>query len=278
VPPREQSASDGRHQVVDYETFLTIVAQHGANGRAGRASRAVLQTLGERIDREEARQLAAQLPPELAPWIATTSPAERFDADEFVRRAARREAVAPEVARRDASAVFDALGRTVSDDEWQDLVAELPKSFAPMLPRGHHVDVVNGEKFVQRVARRAKIDEKAAWRAAEATLRTLAERIAGGEVDDLVVHTPPELHAPLKRGRAATAGQALPLQLERFVQRIAEREGVSPQEAVAHTRAVFSVLRETVGDEEFFDVVVQLPEDYVRALGLGLRDAGRRPV
>jgi hypothetical protein len=41
---------------------------------------------------------------------------------------------------------------------------------------------------------------------------------------------------------------------------------------------VLGVLRQAVGDEEFFDVVVQLPEDYVRVLGLGLRDAERRPA
>ena len=42
---------------MDYESFLTIVVQHGVDGRerAARASRATLRTLGERIDREEAR-------------------------------------------------------------------------------------------------------------------------------------------------------------------------------------------------------------------------------
>ena len=265
---------------MDYESFLTIVAQHGVDGRerAARASRATLQTLGERIDREQARQLALQLPPELAPWIATTSPAEGFDADEFVRRAARREAVAAEIAQRDVSAVFDALRRTVSDDEWHDLIAELSMSFAPILPRGPYVDVVDGGTFVRRVAERGNLDDEAARRATEATLRTLAERIAGGQVDDLIVHTPMELHAALERGRAATDGQPVPMRLERFVQRIAEREGVSPHQAVEHARAVFAVLRETVGDEEFFDVVVQLPEDYVRTLGLGLQRATRRPA
>jgi uncharacterized protein (DUF2267 family) len=44
------------------------------------------------------------------------------------------------------------------------------------------------------------------------------------------------------------------------VARVAEREGVTPDEAVAHTRVVLAVLREAVGDE-FFDVVVELPND-----------------
>ena len=73
---------------MDYEQFVTIVEQeigdHATAAEAAAAARATLQTLGERIDREEARQLAAQLPPELAPWIATATPAERFDVYEFV--------------------------------------------------------------------------------------------------------------------------------------------------------------------------------------------------
>jgi uncharacterized protein (DUF2267 family) len=264
---------------VDYESFLTIVAQHAVNGEsAQRASRATLQTLGERIDREEARQLAAPLPPELSPWIATTSPAERFDVDEFVHRVARREGVDAAIAEHHVSAVFDALARTVSADEWHDLISELPSSLAPLLPRGRYVEVVDSETFVQRVAERADIDYERARRATHAVLETLAERIAGGEVDDVIERLPMELHDPLKRGRGATSGQPRRMSLERFVQRIAGRERVSPLEAIWHARAVFAVLREAIGDDELFDVVVQLPDDYVATLGLGLEGRERRPA
>jgi uncharacterized protein (DUF2267 family) len=265
---------------MDYESFLAIVAQHGVDGSedAERASRATLRTVGERIGREEARQLAAQLPPELAPWIATMSPAERFGADEFVRRVARREGIEAAIARHHVCAVFDALARTVSDDEWHDLVSELPSSFAPLLPRGPYVEVVDGATFVQRVAERADVDDERARSATDAVLRTLAERIAGGEVDDLIVRLTMELHDALERGRAATGGQPLPMSLERFVQRIAEREGVGQREAFEHTRAVLAVLREAIGDDEVFDVVVQLPDDYVSALILGSDDRERRPA
>lgn len=55
--------------------------------------------------------------------------------------------------------------------------------------------------------------------------------------------------------------------LERFVALIAAREGVSaPGLALAHARAVLTTLREAVDDDEFFDVKVQLPQDYVSAL------------
>jgi uncharacterized protein (DUF2267 family) len=279
-PTGDGLSADAKACVVDYESFLEIVAQHSADGResAERASRATLQTLAERIDREEARQIAAQLPPELAPWIATTSPAEGFDTDEFLRRVARREDVDAAVARHHVRAVFDALARTVSADEWHDLVSELPGSFAPLLPRGRHIEVLDATTFVQRVAEHAGIDDESAWRATDALLRTLAERIAGGEVDDLIERVPMELHDALERGRAATNGRALPMSFERFMQRVAKREGATDPVATEHARAVFAVLREAIGDEEFFDVVVQLPDEYARVLGLGASDRERRPA
>jgi uncharacterized protein (DUF2267 family) len=253
---------------VDFESFLTIVARHAVGGREGaeRASRATLQTLAERIDREEARDLAAQLPPELAPWIATTSPADGFSADEFVRRVARRQGVDDATASEQVEAVFDALSHAISADEWHDLTSELPASFAPLLPRGRHVEVVDGATLLQRVSERAGLDRETARQATNAVLETLAERIAGGEVDDLIERLPIELHDALRRGRAAVGGVARSMPLERFVERIAEREGVSEPAAVEHARAVFAVLRDAIGAEEFFDVMVQLPADYVRTL------------
>jgi uncharacterized protein (DUF2267 family) len=254
---------------MDYERFIDVVATVAALDRDGaeRASRATLQTLGERIDREEARQIAAQLPPELAPWIATMSPAEAFDADELVRRVARREDVDVGVAERHVAAVFDALARTVSREEWDDMVAELPGDFARLLPRGREVHVVDLDTVLGLVARRAGLDREGARLAVEAALETLAERIAGGEVDDLMQRLPIELHEPLRRGRDAAGGQAPKMRLEAFVHRAAEREGVGDGEAARHLRAVFGALRETLGDE-LLDVRAQLPEDYVRALEL----------
>jgi uncharacterized protein (DUF2267 family) len=46
------------------------------------------------------------------------------------------------------------------------------------------------------------------------------------------------------------------------VDRVAEREGVTPDEAREHARAVFATLREALSDKEFSDTVVQLPDDY----------------
>jgi uncharacterized protein (DUF2267 family) len=48
---------------------------------------------------------------------------------------------------------------------------------------------------------------------------------------------------------------------QELLQLVAEREGVSLEQAREHVRAVFDVLREAV-DDEFYDIAVQLPNEY----------------
>lgn len=53
--------------------------------------------------------------------------------------------------------------------------------------------------------------------------------------------------------------------LEEFLRRVAEREGASLDQAREHAAAVFATSREAITDKEFFEVTVQLPDEY-RAL------------
>jgi uncharacterized protein (DUF2267 family) len=256
---------------MNYDQFVNTVAQEARIGpeEAARATRATLRTLAERIASGEARDLAAELPPEVAPWLATTTAAEGFDADEFLRRVAEGTDADIATARRYATAVFDALGRAVSDDEYEDMVAELSRDYAPLLPRGQWVEVMTADEFLQRVADRAATDHEGAQRAIEAVLETLAERIAGGEADDLIERLPIELHAPLEKGKAESGGKAKRMSLDEFVDRVAAREGAGPEQALDDARAVLRTLRDAVGDDEFFDVTVQLPGEYREALAFG---------
>jgi uncharacterized protein (DUF2267 family) len=253
---------------VDAPRFVAIVQQAAGIDRehAGEAIAATLATLAERLDPGEARDLAAEVPPEYAPWLATDTPADRFGVDEFIRRVAEREGVDAARAERDARAVFAALGNAVSAGELADAAAQLPQDFAPLLPRGPWVDRLTADEFAERIARRTGLDGERAMRAAEAVVETLAERISGGEVEDLEARLPLELHPALERGRAASGDHARSMPLQSFLRRVAEREGVPPAVALAHARAVLAELREAVGDEEFFDVMSELPPDYKRTL------------
>jgi uncharacterized protein (DUF2267 family) len=254
---------------VDRRQFLTLVAEGSGldDDAAERATRATLQTLAERITRGEADDLAAVLAPELAAWLHKPGPAaESFDAEEFLRRTAERSQLDLATAERAARAVFTALQHAVPRKELDDVAAQLPRDLARLLPRGATAGELGADDFVARVGELTGLDTSAARRAAEAVLETLAERISGGEVEDLIVRLPRELHPPLKVGSGLSSGVARKMSLDEFVQRIAEREGVSASDAREHARAVLSVLREATGDEEFFDVTSELPDEYAPVL------------
>jgi uncharacterized protein (DUF2267 family) len=248
------------------EQFLAAVAAKAKLPRetAERVTRATLETLAERLSKGQARDLAEQLPPELAPWLATEGGAEPFDVDEFLRRVARRADTDLQGAERAARAVFAALGRTVSGEEIDDVAAELPQDFAPLVAEAQRRfdHVLPADELLRRVAERTGLPTDRAREAADAVLETLAERIAGGEVDDLIASLPPELHPPLRKGNELSNGAARRLSLDEFLRRVAEREGVAPPLAREHARAVFATLREALPDKEFFDVTAQLPDAY----------------
>jgi uncharacterized protein (DUF2267 family) len=261
---------------MDHDEFLRMVERAAGTNReqAEAAVRATLMTLAERISGGEAEEIAGQLPTELRPLLAATGHAKPFGADDFVRRVAAREGgVAPEIAERHVRAVFATLARAVRAGELADVVAQLSKDYRRLLaaakpPRQAPAEAqraIRAEDFVEHVQQRAGLDPDQARRATNAVLEALADRISGGEVDDLEDELPQELHEPLERGKAESNGAARPLSEKEFVLGVAEREGVSPEQATEHARAVFATLREAVSEKEFSDIAAQLSDDY-RAL------------
>jgi uncharacterized protein (DUF2267 family) len=264
---------------MDAERFIGLVADAVGGDRkaAERAIGATLATLAERIERGEARQLAAILPPPIAPSLAKDrAEAERFDVDEFLRRVAEREGVDTSTAERHARAVLAVLGQAVPVKELGDVAAQLPQDIRALLPIGPGAEWVTADAFVGRVAERTGLDADGARTAAQAVLETLAERISAGEVEDLRARLPAEFHRPLKQGVALSGGQAQPLPADEFVRRVARREGVPPMVAIEHARAVFTALREAVGDDEMFDVLSELPNDYDAVTAVARRERTSR--
>ena len=242
---------------MDYERFMATVERRGHLDRdaADTAVTAVLQTLAERLSKGEARQLVEQLPVELSPLLLADHPHESFDVDEFLRRVAAREDVDIHTAELDARTVFAVLREAVDPDEFDDVLADLPDDFRPILL---NLVVPDADELIREVSAATDLSRDEACRATEAVLTTLAERVPPGEVDDLVARLPVELHEPLKQGRAGVV--AMPA--DEFVRRVADREGVSTDDARRHIRAVLAVLRDAVTVEEFSDVVVELSKDY----------------
>jgi uncharacterized protein (DUF2267 family) len=117
--------------------FIEKVAERAnvSLGQAESLTQATLQTLAERISGGEARDLAAQLPKQLQPFlIKNEEDAERFGLDEFIRRVALRAGVERELADTGARAVMQTLHGAVSRGEFEDVMAQLPREFQELVP------------------------------------------------------------------------------------------------------------------------------------------------
>jgi uncharacterized protein (DUF2267 family) len=251
---------------VDSERFLSIVQRETGLDReaAGRGTAATLETLAERLMPGEAKTLEALLPEEVGRHLHPTRPRELFDAEEFLTRAARRAETDPATAASFVPGVFVALSRATTAARFSAMDAELPEDYDPLLARARRpaVEVLPVEEFLGRVADRAGTDFDTAELASEAVLETLAERIAGGQVEDLRKELPPEFHPALERGREHSGGQARPMSLEEFLALVAEREGTVGADPEEHARAVVVTLRDAVTEKAFHDVEAELPKEY----------------
>jgi uncharacterized protein (DUF2267 family) len=255
---------------MNYDRFLSLIQREAAVDRqvAEAAARVTLETLAERLMAGNARKLARQLPPELTEWLSPKHRRETFEVDEFLRRIGEREGVDVKTADKHARAVFYALSRALSADEFTQLLSELPKSYWELVgpSRRQAGPILPLKEFLRRVADRAGIEVDEAQRAAETVLETLAQRVAGGEVDDLVKELPRELHAPLLHGKAQTGGIARRMSFDEFIHLVGERAGVSEDQAHEYARAVIATLRDAVTQKEFHDLTSELPRVYVKEL------------
>jgi uncharacterized protein (DUF2267 family) len=249
--------------------FFSIIEREAGVDRetADTVTRATLVTLAQRVTPGSLSKVQAQAPEAVRSWLSPKQPRELFGADEFVARVAQRTGVDADRARRYARATLLALSRAVTADAWENLVRELPADFAPLLEGSRRSRVpMPVDEFVQWVADRGGLDRQTALRATEAVLETLAERIAGGEVDDLEKELPPEFRPALERGKKLGGGRAHKMPLEEFVRRIAEREGAPVDVARAHARAVLNTVRDAVVAKEWHDISSELPRSYLQEL------------
>ena len=119
------------------------------------------------------------------------------------------------------------------------------------------------ETFTRTAAERAGLPVDTVERVEHATLRTLADRISGGEAQDLASQLPSRLQADLRPAHE----EAEAFGVDEFVRRVAERGDVGPEEARTGTVAVLTTVREAVTPGEWDDVVSQLPQEYRELVG-----------
>ena len=120
-----------------YDEFIAEVrrrARLATTEEAENATRATLQTLAERIEFDEVKDLASQLPRELAMYMQspTTGIAQSFSLDEFFHRISEREGVDLADATFHARIVAALLSEVVTVGEIEDVRAQLPPDFAKL--------------------------------------------------------------------------------------------------------------------------------------------------
>lgn len=133
-----------------YNAFVGEV-QHridaGEQSEAVRTTRAVLSTLGERLEEGEATDLAGPLPTEIDRYLLQADHGQAFDFDEFVDRVNARldygdldleadygtpSSVEESEAVFRAQAVVALLGELVPAGEFDDLEAQLPGEYGDL--------------------------------------------------------------------------------------------------------------------------------------------------
>jgi uncharacterized protein (DUF2267 family) len=266
---------------MDYQYFVDSVVERTGIPRdqAEPIICFTLNTLAQRVSAGQAEDMATRLPPELRPCMAHEGPIATFHLDEFMRRIEKQMGADRATAEPVARAVLATLWTAVGPKEFADMSSQLPGDFVPLLeaaipdapprPRDEEppfVGTLSFDEFLARVAERAGLSRDGARKATEAVLEVLAMRVSAGQVDDLRPFLPYELRPALDRGLTRSRGEAMPMPLDEFVNKIMQREGVSGPEAPAHARAVLAVLREAVGEKEFQDTTAQLPREYQRLL------------
>ncbi|MEV1143793.1 DUF2267 domain-containing protein [Micromonospora sp. NPDC049799] len=115
--------------------------------------------------------------------------------------------------------------------------------------------------FYDKVAARADVPPEAAPPLTQAVLRTLAERISGGQAADMAGHLADELTPLLVKGTEDPQSFGY----EEFLWRVEKRAGVDRSTAQRAVRAVLQTLHRVVGHREFEDAMAQLPAP-IRAL------------
>jgi uncharacterized protein (DUF2267 family) len=105
------------------------LAELGDNEEAEKAIRATLETLKERLAGNEPSNLAAQLPPEIAPYVDGDGGRESFSVDEFYDRVAHKEGVDHDAAVKHARAVATVLQTAVTEGEVNDVRSQLGNDY-----------------------------------------------------------------------------------------------------------------------------------------------------
>jgi uncharacterized protein (DUF2267 family) len=114
------------------EQFIAEVknlAELDSDEDARKAIGATLETLRERLAGNEPADLAAQLPPEIAPFVEGAGGQEAFSVQEFYERVAHKEGTKSEEAVKHARAVATVVQTAVTGGALEDVRSQLGNDY-----------------------------------------------------------------------------------------------------------------------------------------------------
>lgn len=120
---------------MNYKDFVGQVQhrlEYAQFGQAVRATRAVLTTLGERLQKGEATDLASPLPMEIDRYLTEAEHGQRFDYQEFLDRIAERGGGDRADANYRAQQVVALVAEVVPPGNVEKARAQLPDDFDPL--------------------------------------------------------------------------------------------------------------------------------------------------
>ncbi len=121
---------------MQYDDFITRVQEQArldSSDEATRIARAVLETLGERLDRKVRNGLEAQLPNELKEFLlARVEHSDQYDLHEFYNRVGARADLKYGDARERTRQVFSVLRGAIPEGEIEDVLEDLPAEYGSL--------------------------------------------------------------------------------------------------------------------------------------------------
>jgi uncharacterized protein (DUF2267 family) len=117
---------------MQYKDFIAEIRRElnfNTESEAVSAVKAVFQTLAERLQGNETKHIAAQLPEELKGFLDYPGKGESFSLNEFYRRVSEKEGVPDNQAPEHTMKVFSVLGNAVTQGEMNHIKDQLPEEY-----------------------------------------------------------------------------------------------------------------------------------------------------
>jgi uncharacterized protein (DUF2267 family) len=124
---------------MQFDDFINRVQEEtklGTREEAIEITRAVLETLGERLDRKVRNGVAAQLPDELKEFLlARSDHTDRYGLIEFYNRVGARADLKHQAAVTRTGQVVSVLRQAIPEGEIQDILEDLPDEYEELFEK-----------------------------------------------------------------------------------------------------------------------------------------------